>query len=245
MKKVIYLLFFISLVFTSRLSAQGTAYSLKGGLTIATQKWNSFDRQALLKPHIILGIESISEYDEFSLFAQIGYHTKGSAIRNTNVFNPNTNNIFQPTYEFLFHNVSLSLGAKQKFDFRSNNKLYYILGVRLDYTVNTNLSDFNEQNAYCPIFPLDSPDFINSWNYGVIFGGGWQFPFSDYIEGFIEFTVNPDFSFQYRQPEIGNIICRSSFNSNQNYTIQQREIRNLTFEITVGCRFLHKVEYID
>ena len=58
----------------------------------------------------------------------------------------------------------------------------------------------------------------------------------------IEFTVNPDFSLQYEQPAIPNVIDPIT---GQTRTLQERRIRNLTFEITVGARFLRKVEYID
>ena len=58
----------------------------------------------------------------------------------------------------------------------------------------------------------------------------------------LEFTVNPDFSIQYQQPPIPNVLDTYT---NQTITIPERRIRNLTFEVTVGFRFLRRIEYID
>ena len=95
MKKIILLFLSISILGLHEISAQGgTVYGVKGGLTMATQQWDNFDRQPLLLPHGSIFIESLSEEDAFSLFAQVGYHPKGSAIRNVNLFDRN-GNLFQ------------------------------------------------------------------------------------------------------------------------------------------------------
>ncbi len=69
-----------------------------------------------------------------------------------------------------------------------------------------------------------------------------EFSFSEFIGASLEFTVNPDFSLQYRQPAIPNV--RDPW-SGQNTTIPERRIRNMTFELTAGFRFLRKVQYLD
>ena len=238
--------FFVCL-FSAGLFAQGFAFGVKGGLTMATQNWdNSLQRDVAVKYHGIAFIESLSDTDQFALFAQAGYHVKGSAIRNRNFFNPLTGNYNRPpAMEFLFYNVSLSLGAKQKFDLNGSTKWYWLLGIRGDYTLDTNLdeyTDFNLRNRGFAIYPFDEPTFIRDFNYGIIAGAGLEFPFGEYIAGLLEFTVNPDFSFQYEQPEIPNVTDPYTGNTR---SIPQRQIRNLTFEVTLGFRFLRRIEYID
>lgn len=226
--------------------AQSYAFGLKGGLTMGIQNWNGFEQDPLIKYHGIAFIESAPEDNEFALFAQAGYHVKGSAIRNRNFISRFTGNAFRaPPREFRFNNVSLTLGGKQKFDFSASNKVYYLLGIRGDYTVSTNLGEytaFNERNPGYAIYPFDEPLFIQEFNYGVTVGGGIEFPFSEFISGLLEVSVNPDFSIQYRQPEIPNVLDPYTGNTR---TIPEREIRNITFEVTLGFRFLHKIEYID
>ena len=241
------LLIFCLLLSVGELSAQGFYFGVKGGATIGTQNWNGFERDPLWKYHGIAFIESISENQPFALFLQAGFHQKGSAIRNRNFQDPfNPGQVIRPpAFEFIFHNISLTLGAKQKFDFTGSTKAYYLLGIRGDYTVDTNLDVYNsfiERNPAYAFFPIDEDFFIQEFNYGVTFGGGLEFNFTEFIGGLLEFTVNPDLSTQYRQPEIPNVRDPNTGNTR---TIPERNIKNITFEITLGLRFLRKVEYID
>jgi hypothetical protein len=237
MKKSLLLL--SCLLFTTILFSQGTAYTLKGGMTIGTQQWNGIDRQPLIKYHAAAAMESVSEDDNFSVFLQLGYHIKGSSLRTRNFFNPNFN---LNARDFQFRNLSLILGGKQKFEL-GPNRAYYLLGVRVDYTLSTNLEayqEFNERNPAFAIYPF--PGGVNKWNYGATAGGGIEFPLSELVSGVLEFTVHPDFSRQYAQPELPNV--RNPI-TGQNTSIPERLISNLTFEISAGIRFWRKVEYID
>ncbi|MEL7220178.1 MAG: hypothetical protein AAGJ93_02600 [Bacteroidota bacterium] len=249
------LLFFSCLLLLgiSAWSQNGTYYGLKGGLTIGTQQWNSFDRNPLIAYHGILSMESASGGGAFSLFAQAGYHVKGSSIRRRLFGNPfNASAVSLPPQKFEFQNLSLSVGAKQSIKEIGTSRLYYMFGVRLDYTLDTNLDEytrFTERNpVFSGIYPIDTYFNDNGFlgvrrlNYGFLAGGGITLPFSEFIEGMVEFSVNPDFSLQYEQPSIDNVLDPFS---GQNRTIPERRIRNLTFEISVGVRFLRKVEYID
>jgi hypothetical protein len=231
----------------------GTYFGLKGGLTIGTQQWNSFDRDPLLGYHGILSMESASSGGQFSLFAQAGYHIKGSAIRRSLFGNPfNASFVSFPPQKFEFQNLSLSLGGKQYIKDVGTSRLYYMFGIRIDYTLDTNLDEYeafvDRNPVFAGFYPLniyysgETLLGIRRLNYGFIAGGGLTLPFSEFIEGLVEFSVNPDFSLQYEQPSIPNIL--DPFNG-QTRTIPERKIRNLTFEITVGVRFLRKVEYID
>jgi hypothetical protein len=249
-------------LFSISLSAQtqGTYYSVKGGLTIGTQQWNSFEREPLFAYHGIVSAESIPEQGRFSLFAQLGYHVKGSTIRRTLFGSPFNSSFNQLTAQaFKFYNVGLTLGAKQRLDDDPSGGFYYLFGIRGDYTVDTNLDEYdtfvNSTNNGGTFFitpgtfPLDvyySGETllgVRRINYGITVGGGYDVPLSEYVGALIEFTVNPDFSLQYQQPAIDNV--RNPFNPNQSRSISERRIRNLTFELTVGLRFLRKVEYID
>lgn len=249
-------LFCLVLGFAAGLHAQDTEeeyggyfFGIKGGLTIGQQQWNSFERDPLLAYHGIVFIESLPESGRFSLLAQAGYHVKGSSIRSRNFVSGISGNILRaPAETFEFYNVSLTLGAKQVFSFTpTGGGLYYLIGVRGDYTLDTNLDRYDvlgdpSVNRLRLFYPIETYEFINRFNYGLTAGGGIQLLLSEFVGANLEFTVNPDFSVQYRQPAISNIT--NPFNG-QPMTLQEREIRNLTFELTVGLRFLRKIIYVD
>ena len=226
----------------SQLCAQGTAYSFKGGLTLGVQKWNGFDQDPLFKYHGAISAESLDETSLFSVFAQAGYHVKGSALRSGSFLDQNGNFYRLPAQEFLFKNISLILGGKRKYDLTDAMRGYYLFGLRGDYTLGTNLDEYEAANEYNGglYYPIDG--FVKKWNYGVTLGGGFEFSLGDLVGALLEFTVNPDFSYQYKQPAIPNV--RDPY-SGQNRTIPERTIRNVTFEITAGFRLLRVVEYVD
>lgn len=238
------LLIFLTPCFISSLSAQGgSVFGIKGGLTGGFQNWDGIERDFLFKYHGMAYVETLGEDEPFSVFAQLGYHTRGSAIRNRNFININTGQIFRPpAREFRFNNIALSLGAKKKYVLNNMNS-YYLLGLRGEYTINTNFDKFDEFNLNNPafsIYPFSA--FVRDWNYGVIVGGGIEFMFSDLVGGILELTINPDFSRQYEQPSIPNVTDPYTGNS---VTIPERIIRNITVELTAGFRFLRRIEYID
>ena len=245
MKRFITILLFSSLCSLQITVAQSYYFGIKGGLTIGTQQWQSFEQDALFRYHGIAFLESASE-ESIAIFGQAGYHLKGSAIRGGLFVSSLTGNFVRPpAREFIFQNASLTLGVKQKFSIGGDNKTYYMIGVRGDYTIDTNLDEyeeFNELNTAFAIYPFNSYEFINRINYGFTFGGGLEIGFSEFIIGLLELSINPDVSFQYRQPAIPNVNDPFTGNSR---TIPEREIRNLTIEITAGIKFLRKVEYVD
>lgn len=238
---IVFLLFF-AIHFAQ---AQGAVYTVKGGLSLGMQKWdNSLGRRnPLVSSHVILAIEELAEDPRFTIFAQAGYHARGTSMRTT-LFSTSGQR-FDQEFGLKFNNLALSVGAKKRLDVMGNLTPYYVLGIRGEYTVSTNLDQFQKYNKCYPIYPYDDKEFIKQFNYGAIFGGGFEFPFSELIGGMVEFTINPDFSHQYVQPAITGIINQCSSVNNQPINIAKRSITNLTFEISVGLRFLHKVEYID
>jgi len=84
------LLFLIAGISTT-ISAQGQIFGLKGGLSAGTQKWNSFERDPLYATHFAVSMESAELDRKSALYGQIGYHTKGSAIRFQRFFDINGN----------------------------------------------------------------------------------------------------------------------------------------------------------
>lgn len=229
----------------------GFYFGIKGGPTIANQKWdNSFQREPLIRYHAAIYTESYTEEDKYVLFAQAGYHIKGSAIRTfaTTVQLPDNTyrNIPAISTPFEFHNASVSVGAKQKFPVGDGNtKVFYMLGIRGDYTISSNLrpADIQDYGVYNLIYPFK--EFVNEFNFGAIIGGGFQVMFSELVGGMIEFTVNPDFTKQYNQPEIPNVINPNPNYGSGTFTIPERQISNTTFEVSLGLRFLRKVIYVD
>ncbi len=229
------------------LNAQGTVYGIKAGMAMATQQWQSFERDPLFLPQGDFFIEDVPESNSFALFASLGYHPKGSAIRNqffNNIFNNQLTRL--PPQRFIFHNASLVLGAKQKFDIgRGDTRFFYSLGIRGDYTFDTNLDEFDEVNTFglgLTTLPVDDPTYIREINYGVTIGGGMEYSLGEFVGLSLEFNLHPDFSFQYEQPEIPNVT--DPFTGNQT-TIRERQIRNIAFEVSLGLRFLRKVIYVD
>jgi hypothetical protein len=230
---------------------QSTAFGIKGGLTAGRQRWdNNFERDMLLRYHGIAFIESVGEDSRFSLFAQGGYHIKGSAIRTPRgTITGSGGSIFSiPAQQvsFEYRNISLTVGAKQRLDLDlGEKKVYYLLGIRGDYTLSTQLGPRvpNQYDIYTVYYPI--PEFVRKINYGLTVGGGIEVPFSELVGALLEFTVNPDFSFQYNQPPLENIINPNPFAPRGNITLPERRSTNLTFEVSLGFRFLRKVIYID
>jgi hypothetical protein len=224
--------------------AQGFAFGVKGGLTLGVQDWNGFEQDPLFRYHGIVFIESLTEDTGLTLFAQAGYHVKGSAIRNQIAVGIiNSNQVFRlPPTTFEFENISLTAGVKKKYDIGGNKKTYYLFGVRGDYTLGTNLEqyEFFSQFYNTLIYPING--FVQKFNYGATIGGGFEFPLGELIGATLEFTINPDFSYQYRQPQINAVYNPYTGN---NGSISERLIRNITIEATAGFRFLRKIEYVD
>lgn len=231
----------------NNLSAQSVAYSVKGGLTAANQRFDgggTYNNSLLFKYHGALSIENAPDDPTSVLFAQIGYHTRGHARRYQRGIIPNyqTGQLQEVSgfkEEFVFNNLALIVGVKRRGVLNTPNA-YYAIGLRAEYTISNNLpgDNANFPSNYSLYYP--TKDFVKKFNYGLSLSGGYEFPFSELISGFIEFSVHPDVSRQYFQPA----ITINSSNSPTN-TIPEQSIRNLTFELTLGFRFLRKVIYVD
>lgn len=259
LKSPLLLLLLLSLV-TGSLAAQdlelegeygvdwgGYLFGFKGGPSLGNQDWTGLETEFLLGYHGALFYESVPAQGRFSFFGQAGYHIRGSKISRRRGFTFGGNRVTLPADDFRFQNISVALGAKSIVSYARFADLYYVLGLRVDYNLDTNLDKYDQLEGSFGIsfranYPIESPDFINKVTYGAIFGGGALFPISDKMSGFVELTANPDFNFQYNQGPIENVI--DPFGSG-NRTIGARAIRNFTLELSFGIRFLRKWQYVD
>ena len=247
--KIKYLSFALLLFTIQNLTAQGSAYCIKGGLTIANQRFNggnTFDNGLLFKYHGALYVENAPDDPTSVLYAQVGYHTRGHArrFRQGVSVNYSTNQLIAVpafTEQFVFNNLAFIVGVKRRGVLNTPNA-YYAVGLRGEYTVGNNLPAANANLPLIYQLYYPSKDFVKKLNYGLTLSGGYEFPFSDLFGGFVEFNVHPDVSRQYYQPPI-NANIRDPFTGENIGTIPEQSIRNLTFELTVGLRFLRKIIY--
>ena len=242
MRKLDILIFFLFL--SSFLSAQSYYFGPKLGTSIGFQRWENFQQSPLFSYHGAFFIESYSEENEMnSLFAQLGWHNRGSAYRNQRIINIGDGLKYTlPTKNFIFSNVVLGVGAKRKQSINKKLNSYYSIGLRGEYTAKTNLDEYAYYNSvYGPAFYPDD-DFVRKFNYGIIVGGGFEYIFGDMVAGILDISINPDLSRQYEQPPIPNV--RDPWTGSL-VTTRQRRIKNITLEISLGLRLFRKVIYLD
>jgi len=243
----VFFVFICSLAF-----GQSYFVNLKVGPSLAFQQWNnsaSNTNSQLYAYHAALGIESYSEGSNSSLFAQIGYHIRGSAIRyiSSGYIDPTTGHYtYAPgaTQTFQFKNLALLLGAKKK-NILGSKDAYFTFGIRGEYTLSTNLvaPDPNSFYAYS-FYPVSAG--VNKLNYGVSLGGGYEIKFSDLVGGAIELNIHRDFSNQYYSPPIPNVYS-IDYTTGQRIlvTLPEEAIKNTTMELSFVLRLLRKVVYTD
>lgn len=218
--------------------AQSFWFGAKGGGAMNLQSWGSgggdvsLNRSPMFSLNGDAFIESLDPLQKGSLYASLGFHTRGSGLRYFSV-----NNLFNDVLRYRFHNVVLELGAKKTLAQRGELFPYFILGVRGEYTVGNNLDNLVTFNTFV------YPEFIRKFNYGVTAGGGFELPMSELANVFLEFALMPDLSFQYEQLPIYNI--RSPWPPYNRINLGLTQVRNLSIEIKAGVKFLRKVEYID
>ncbi|MEL6667583.1 MAG: hypothetical protein AAFY36_01565 [Bacteroidota bacterium] len=222
----------------------GYLFGVKGGVTLGTQNWGSFEREPLIGYHGDLFIESLPELEKFSLWAQLGYHQRGSSLQRQ-IGASVTGQVFTtPAQSFIFENIVLGLGGKQVFAYLGAADAYWLLGLRAEYNIDTNLDEFDRISDFAQrrFFPFESYDFINRFVFGVSVGAGLSFPLGESTDVLLELNIQPDFTLQYNQPEIGNVI--NPFTSVPT-SIPARQIRNISIELSAGFRFRRRIIYID
>ncbi|MEL6388781.1 MAG: hypothetical protein AAFQ02_01360 [Bacteroidota bacterium] len=220
------------------LPAQSFIFGPKLGPTLGVQTWNGIDRQPLVAYHAALYLESYNPDRNGSFFGQLGYHLRGSS-QNVTFFNVGGNPTGRSRPTFEFRNVAATIGAKRRIDTFGDSKPYYSFAMRVEYTLGTNLDQYNNAQ-FATYFPVDP--FVNKFNYGATVAFGYEFPFSELVGGFVEANISPDLSRQYEQPTIPNVLDPFTGNS---ISLREQTIRNITFEVSVGLRFLRKVIYLE
>lgn len=228
MRYLIYIGFY--LVFSS-LQAQSFYFGPKVGPALGFQKWNQNDNDPLFALNGDIFIESAPLESTNVFYGSLGYRTRGSAWRfgSSNPLQLNATN-------FRFKNVVLELGAKKMLSSDKESSPYYFLGIRGEYTVGTNLGDYEKFGAYFP-----NKAFVKNFVYGVSFGGGYEFGFRQYTRFFVEIGIHPDVSQQYYRPTLFNVP--DPFFPGQSVTLQEQIVRNLSLELKFAMKFLRKVEY--
>jgi hypothetical protein len=207
-------------------------FGVKGGAGLGFQNWNSTQNNALIISNIDLFVESYNEENSGSLYASLGYHTRGSAIQAIS-----WNGEFFSNQGFRFYNGILELGLKRPINSPFEKfKAYYHFGLRGEYNLRHNLASYERFNN--PYYPDKA--FVQKLTYGASLGGGFDYKIKDLIGGSIELSLMPDLGDQYLQPPINNVIDPWTL---QKINLQERRIRNLTFECKAVFRFLRKVVY--
>jgi len=228
MKKIGILLLLGILIF-SEADAQDNAYGVLGGLTVGTQKWNGFDRDPLLTWNGRFFYESLLN-ERLSVVGEVGMHNRGSGILAQYIV-LGTGDLQTNFSKMVFRNVSVLGAAKQVYDLKENLEAYVKLGLRVEYTVADTFEIFEQYS-----------EAIRPFNYGVTFGGGFHFgPKDGPIQFILDAQVSPDFSQQLYAPP-ATIWNRYT---QQVQAFPEQKVTNLSFEITLGIRFVNKYYYED
>lgn len=212
-------------------TAQSFWFGPKIGGGLSFQKWNDFSPNPLLQPAYDLFIESAPEESSSALFASLGYHVRGSGIRTFTYLGD-----FFGNQGFKFKNIVLELGGKRFLSSEKKINAYYMIGIRGEYNIGTNLQDY--ERFANPFYPHN--DFVRKLVYGASIGGGFEYNIGEFYRGFIELSLNPDFANQYFQPPLNNIIDPYT---GQKISLQERQIKNSALEVRAGFKFLRKVIY--
>jgi hypothetical protein len=211
----------------------GTAFGLKSGLTIATQNWNGQEREAMFTYNVSAMIEVLNGRRTSFLFG-LGYTPKGSAFIIPTFFDPNLNQMVQRRREnIVFNNLGMLLAAKSVYDVGGKIGLYYLAGLRAEYTLNYDLGMFRGSGF---------ENGVRRFNYGFTVGGGAQMQLGKKFQTFLEFTINPDLS---RQVFLAPGLYYNIY-TGQNQGFAEQSVRNLSIEITLGFKFIkYKEVYED
>lgn len=221
-----------ALLSASVIKGQGTVYSILGGLTMSTQTVNGFEKDPFFRLHAVGYMESSSEISPNSLYASLGYHTKGSAVNSPAYYNPTSGTEqARQSNAMEFHNLSLGLGIKQRREV-GPNFLSYGFGIRGDFNLST---DFGSLFA-----GLEGTE--RNFTYGLDLNVGFEFPLSELVSTTIEFGFSPDLSEQIYIPYQDTGY---NYSDGSPVIIQPSSIKNIVFEARAGFRFWRKVIYTD
>jgi hypothetical protein len=230
-QSVLTILALMTLWNVSDVHGQGTVFSILGGLTMSTQTVNGFEKDPFFRFHAVGYMESSSEISPNSLYASLGYHTKGSAVNSPAYIDQSGNTQENQSQSMEFHNLSLGLGVKQRKEV-GPNFLSYGFGVR---------GDFNLSTDFDPLF-AGFEGTERNFTYGLDLIVGFEFPISELVSTTIEFAFSPDLSEQIFIPYQDTGY---NYPSGAPVIISESSIKNIIFEARAGFRFWRKVIYTD
>ena len=222
-----------------------TGWSLTGGPTVATQRWDNFDQRPLLGYHAGVTVEQI-DYDRGNgLYASLGYHQRGSAIKTPNFRYQDPSTGEERVYrsdaiKFLFHNVVLAAGAKKNYAI-GEKRGYVGFGLRGEANVGTDFAEEAGDQAINYGYGLAYPtkEFVRRFVYGIDLEGGIEVPLAARLDGIAALRLSPDIARQYFQ---GPVPYYNAF-TRQNEIAPERKILNVSIELSLGIRFLPKAEF--
>lgn len=208
------------------------AWGIKGGIGGGMQLFKNFsNRSVLLTYHGAMFIETADEANDFSLFAQAGYHQRGSQ----RVFGRGFTIGRSVSQRDVFNNASLILGARQKFPFGNEySRFYYGIGMRGEYTISQDSDNLSREAQGIA---------VRRWIWGVTFQTGIEWAFSEQVAGILELSIHPDLSRQMFIPQ-QRLQPIPGSGSTQTRTVNAQSPTNVTVELSIGLRFLNKVRYI-
>ncbi len=233
-------------LFTVHLASAQTflGYTLKAGPTLATQRWDGFEQSPLIAYHADLQVERLDYSSPTSLFASLGYHQRGSAIRSRGFQyrDPATGQevtIRPQSLRFVFSNLGLTLGGKQHYAV-GDRRGFVSLGLRGEYNLATDFGDtdgVNDDFGYGLAYPDDV--YVRDFVYGVDVGVGLELQLSAKLDALLELRISPDVSQQYDQPPLQFFSPVTGNNESSG----QRRINNVSIELSVGLRLLPEAAY--
>ncbi len=210
-------------------TAQTNGFGFKLGPSLGFQKWGGGNQtDPLLRWHIAAFMDSESSDGKNVIYGQLGYHVKGGGIRIPFFYDINGNRYPGSTYGMEFHNLSFELGLK-RFLKLAQWKPYYAVGLRGEYTLNTNLEIYKELE-----------EWTRKWNYGITLRIGSEFKFKKLMNMGIEFTIAPDLSKQVYVP--ASIRRIDPFTGQPTPGYEQSTV-NTTLELSVYLRFMQLIIY--
>jgi len=240
-----YLFFTLFLLIASLVNGQddsekvtGFYFGPKAGLTLGNQNWNGFEKRPMFNYHAAVFMESLDPNFKGSIYGQIGYHTRGSGL---NLVNITQGLNFRES--LVWNNISVAVGGKKRILTSSLSTPYYFVGIRAEYSISNNLEEIQNRfsaGAGSPFYPF--PTYSKKIVYGLSFGGGYEFYGSEFVQPGVEINISPDLAFQYQQPEIGSVI--NPYDGRPT-VINERTIRNVTFEISFYVKFKREVILLD
>ena len=222
---------FLFLILIQGMQSQGPAFIIAAGPSLSNQRVSGFSRDPFLRYHAVVSIESTSEINPNALYARLGYHVKGSAVNIQNFYDLDGNIYEGSSFAMEFHNVSFSLGFKQRREL-GDKHYHYGFGVRGDYNVKTKFDLLFKG--------LEGAE--NKFTYGVNVDAGIELPLSELISVVFEIGLAPDFAEQmfippqatgYNYPDGSPVI------------LPETKLTNVVIEARAGFRFWNKIIYTD